>query len=115
MLTMYEQITIKTLHKQGTKKSQIARQLGCHRNTVNNVLERKTVSEKQTRVKSSIFDPYKEKIKELLDKDVTRVRIHEILTEEYGISIAYDSLRKYVKKHLPKPIEAFGVQNTAPG
>jgi transposase len=115
MLTMYEQITIKTLHKQGTKKSQIARQLGCHRNTVNNVLERKTVSEKQTRVKSSIFDPYKEKIEELLDKDVTRVRIHEILTEEYGISIAYDSLRKYVKKHLPKPIEAFGVQNTAPG
>jgi IS30 family transposase len=65
MLTMYKQITIKTLHKQGTKKSQIAHQLGCHRNTVNNVLERKTVSEKQIRVRSSIFDPYKDKIKEL--------------------------------------------------
>ena len=115
MLTMYKQITIQTLHKQGVKKSLIARQLGCHRNTVNNVLERKTVSDKQIRARSSIFDPYKNKIKELLDKEVTRVRIHEILIEEYGISIAYDSLRKYVNKHLPKPVETFGVQQTAPG
>jgi IS30 family transposase len=37
---MYEQITIKTLHKQGIRKSQIARQLGCHRNTINNILDR---------------------------------------------------------------------------
>ena len=112
---MYKQITIKTLHKQGIKKSQIARQLGCHRNTVNNVLERKIVSDKQTRIKASVFDSYTDKIKELLDKKVTRVRIHEILAEEYGIHIAYDSLRKYVAKHFPKLVEAFGVQQTAPG
>src|SRR5881409_455058 len=103
MLTMYEQITIKTLHKQGIRKSQIARQLGCHRNTVNNVLERKTVSEKQTRVRSSLFDPYKDKIKQLHEKDVTRVRMYEILTEEYSLHVSYDTLRKYVKKHFPKP------------
>src|SRR5687767_12749125 len=115
MLTMYEQITIQTLHKQGVKKSKIARQLGCHRNTINNVLERKTVSEKQTRVKSSIFDPYKDKIKELHEKDITRVRIHEILREEYGLHVSYDTLRKYVAKHYPKPIAAFGVQVTEPG
>jgi transposase len=115
MLTMYEQITIKTLHKQGVKKSQIARQLGCHRNTINNILERETLSEKQTRVRSSIVDPYKDKIKELHDKDITRVRIHEILSDEYNLHVSYDTLRKYVRKHFPKPIEAFGVQNTAPG
>jgi transposase len=115
MLTMYKQITIQTLHKQGIKKSQIAHQLGCHRNTVNNVLERKTVSEKQTRVKSSIFDPYKDKVRELHEQKVTRVRIYEILTEEYGLHVSYDTLRKYVTKHFPKPVEAFGVQVTEPG
>jgi hypothetical protein len=112
---MYKQITIQTLHKQGIKKSQIARQLGCHRNTVNNVLERKTVSDTQTRMKSSILDPYKENVRQLHEQNVTRVRIHEILREEYGLHVAYDSLRKYVAKHFPKPVEAFGVQVTEPG
>jgi transposase len=112
---MYKQITIQTLHKQGVRKSQIARQLGCHRNTINNVLERKILSDKQTRVRLSIFDPYKDKIKELHEQDVTRVRIHEILTEEYNLHVSYDTLRKYVRKHFPKPVEAFGVQVTLPG
>src|SRR5688500_7873924 len=115
MLNMYKQITIQTLHKQGIKKSQIARQLGCHRNTINNILERKTLSDTQTRKKASIFDLYKDKIKELHEKDTTGVRIHEILTEEYGLHVAYDTLRKYMAKHLPRPVEAFGVQMTAPG
>lgn len=112
---MYKQITIQTLHKQGVTKASIARQIGCHRNTVNNILERNSVTEKQTREKSSIFDPYREKIEELLKKKVTRVRIHEILTDEHSIHSAYDTLRKYIKKHLPKPVEAFGVQITDPG
>jgi transposase len=112
---MYKQITIQTLHKQGVKKSQIARQLGCHRNTINNVLERKAFSEKQTRVKSSLFDPYKEKIRQLHEQEVSRVRMYEILTEEYSLHVSYDTLRKYVNKHFPKPVEAFGVQQTNPG
>ena len=115
MLTMYEQITIQTLHKQGIKNAQIASQLGCHRNTISNVLGRETIIEKQTRIKASLFDPFKAKIKELLDKDVTRVRIHEILGEEYGTHAAYDTLRKYVKRCFPRPVEAFGVQTTLPG
>ena len=40
MLTMYKQITIKTLHKQGLKQSAIAKQLGCHRHTIANILQR---------------------------------------------------------------------------
>jgi transposase len=75
MLTMYKQITIHTLHKQGVKKSAIARQLGCHRNTVTNILEREHFSESQTRKKQSLFDIYSDKIKELLETEVTRVRI----------------------------------------
>ena len=66
-------------------------------------------------VRASIFDAYKDKIKELHEKDITRVRIHEILTDEYSLHVSYDTLRKYVRKHFPKLIEAFGVQQTAPG
>jgi transposase len=115
MLNMYKQITVQTLHQQGVRNSQIAREIGCHRNTVTNILERKTPIEKQSRKKSSLLDLYKEKIKELHEKDVTRVRIHEILQEEYKLHVSYDTLRKYMAKHLPKPIEAFGVQITEPG
>jgi transcriptional regulator len=51
MLTIYQQITVQTLHKQGIKKSVIARQIGCHRNTVANILSRTALTEKQTRKK----------------------------------------------------------------
>ncbi len=55
MLTMYKQITIKTLHKQGARNADIARQLNCHRNTVSNIIARKELIEKQTRVKDSVY------------------------------------------------------------
>jgi transposase len=73
-------------------------------------VQRKNLSEKQTRVRLSLFDPYKDIIKELHEKDITRVRIYEILSEEYNLHVSYDTLRKYVRKHFPKPVEAFGVQ-----
>jgi hypothetical protein len=66
-------------------------------------------------VRLSLFDPYKDIIKELHEKDITRVRIYEILSEEYNLHVSYDTLRKYVRKHFPKPVEAFGVQQTSPG
>lgn len=115
MLTVYQQITIKTLNDQGEKKTTIARQIGCHRNTVANILQRKSVVEKQTRDKSSVFDNYKDQIKSWLDKKVTRVRIWEILREEYGLSRNYDTLCKYIQKEFPKKKDAYGVQITSPG
>lgn len=79
---MYQQITIKTLHKQGAKKNQIARELGCHRNTVRNVLQREMLIEKQTRVKVSIYTSYRIQIKEWMDKKISRLRIHELLYDQ---------------------------------
>lgn len=114
MLTVYQQITIKTLNNQGEKKTTIARQIGCHRNTVRNILQREDVIEKQTRDKSSIFDPYKNQIKKWLDQKVTRVRIWEILKEEYDLLRNYDTLCKYIQKEFPKRPTAYGVQVTAP-
>lgn len=115
MLTMYQQITIKTLDKQGVKKARIAREMDCHRNTVTNILKKGKFTEKQTRVKPSIFASFDTRIKEYLDKKVANLRIHEILKEEYGVQSTYVNLCKYIQKHFPKPVEAFGVQITTPG
>ena len=115
MLTMYQQITIQTLHKQGEKKSRIARQLGCHRNTVLNIVKRNKVIEKQTRASSSVFDPYKQKISEYLDKKISRLRIFELLGEGYGVMSTYINLCKYIQTKFPKRVEAYGVQVVEPG
>ncbi len=115
MLPMYKQITIQTLHKQGLKQSEISRTIGCHRNTVRNIINSDNPIEKQTRVKSSIFDAYKDTIKQWKDEKVTKFRIHEKLRDEYGVHSSYVNLCIYMNKHLPKPVEAFGVQITEPG
>jgi transposase len=101
MLDIYKQITIKTLHKQGVQPSVIAKQMGCHRNTISNVLHREKIIEKQTRVRSSSLDSYKEQIKGWRDKEITILRIHELLQENYGVQKSYDSLRKYIQKQFP--------------
>lgn len=112
---MYQQITIKTLKKQGKNNSQIAGLMGCHRNTVANVLKRKAVLEKQVRNKPSAFSPHKEKIKEYLNKGLSKLRIWEILKEEYGVEASYSALMKYCRKHLKTAPTAFVVQQTLPG
>lgn len=115
MLTMFKQITIQTLHKQGARTSQIAREIGCHRNTVTNVLHQDKVVEKQTRTKPSYFGQYEVTIKTWLDKKISRRRIYELLQESYPIDKRYDTLCKYIQKHFPKAVEAYGVQSTTSG
>lgn len=115
MLTMYKQITIKTLHKQGLKQATIATQIGCHRHTVANVLNREGFIEKQSRSKGSLFDPYQSQIEEQIEKDISILRQFEILTQNYGVRSAYVNLCKYIQARFPKQKEAFGVQVTAPG
>lgn len=110
MLTMYKQITIQTLAKQGFQKSAIAKQLGCHRHTITNVLKREHVIEKQTRSKGSVFDAYKTQITEWIAKDVSILRQFEMLDENYKVKSTYVNLCKYIQKEFPKPVEAYGVQ-----
>ncbi len=112
---MYQQITVQTLHKQGKSKTEIAKLLSCHRHTVTNVLNRKTPIEKQTRNKSSMLDPYKQQIADWDKEKISRWRIYEKLQEEYKLHISYINVCKYMQKHFPKPVEAFGVQQTNPG
>lgn len=115
MLTMYKQITIKTLRAQGQTQADIAKQLDCHRHTVANVLSRENFIEKQTRVKGSLFDPYQLQIKEWIDKDISILRMFEMLTETHGVKSTYVNLCKYIQARFPKTQEAFGVQVVTPG
>lgn len=115
MLTMYQQITIATLAKQGRKKTEIARELGCHRNTVHNIIRVGYARDGQTRQKLSYFAPYHDQIKEWIGKKVSNLRMYEILTEAYHITRTYDSLCKYIQKEFPNTPEAFGIQVTLPG
>jgi len=115
MVTMYKQITIKTLDKQGLKQSEIAKQLGCHRHTIANVLQRENFIEKQTRAKGWLFDPYQTQIQEWIANDISILRMFEILTETYKVRSTYVNLCKYIQARFPKQQEAFGVQVTAPG
>lgn len=115
MLTMYQQITIKTLNKQGKKNIEIAGELSCHRNTVRNILKRKVVLEKQVRSKPSCFSQYRDRIDAWLKTGITRVRIWEKLKDEYGINRPYITLCKYVERQFGKNTEAFVVQKTSPG
>jgi hypothetical protein len=68
---MYQQITILTLHKQGIKQIDIAKQQGCHRNTVRNIIRREKPIEKLSWQKPSQFDQYHQQIKDLLDQNIT--------------------------------------------
>ena len=79
MLTMYQQITIKTLKKQGKPNKEIAKELSCHRNTVHNILSREKIMEKQIRSKHSYFAQYYDRIKAWLETGITRIRIWEML------------------------------------
>ncbi len=115
MLNMYYQGTIKTLNQQGKKVSEIASMFGCHRHTVENILKRTTLIEKQTRKKSSMLDPYKQTIEQWKNEDISRWRIHEKLQDEYKLHVSYINVCKYMQKHFPKPVEAFGVQHAGPG
>lgn len=115
MLTMYQQITIKTLKSQGKTNKEIAREFNCHRNTVRNIIQREALIEKQTRQKSSYFDQYREKIKELLDKGITKLRIFEILRDEEQIDHSYVTLCTYIRQHFGKKPAAYVVQTSTAG
>ena len=62
-----------------------------------------------------MLDPYKQQIADWDKEKISRWRIYEKLQEEYKLHISYINVCKYMQKHFPKPVEAFGVQQTNPG
>jgi hypothetical protein len=52
-----------------TKIAEIARQLGCHRNMISNIVARAELIEKQTRVKESVMLLLTQKLKSICKSD----------------------------------------------
>lgn len=110
---MYQQITIRTLRRQGKEIGEIARIMNCHRNTVGNILKNEP-HEKQQRERYSSLDTYQQRIKELLDKGLTKLRIWQILKDEDKNVPTYDGLCKYARDRIERKPTSFVVQETLP-
>lgn len=97
MIGVHMCITIQTLWKQGKSKSEISRLTGHDWKTIDKVVkaidEGKLQPEKKKR--PSLLDPYKEKVLEFLEQDLSSVRIHEKL-KDLGCSAAYPTVKGFV-------------------
>ena len=92
-------MTIITLYKQGESQRKIARLVGHDRKTVRRIIKlykEKGIIEPIKKQKESILDGYKELIIELMEKDISGVRIHEELIKE-GLKISYPSVARYLE------------------
>ena len=92
-------MTIITLYKQGESQRKIARLVGHDRKTVRRIIKlykEKGVIEPIRKQKESSLDGYKELIIELMEKDISGVRIHEELIKE-GLKISYPSVARYLE------------------
>jgi IS30 family transposase len=62
----------------------------------------------------SMAAPFRCAIEEKLEQGLTAQRIWQDLTEEYGYSASYESVKRYVRG-LERPKRAVGVYHSAPG
>ena len=87
-------MTIITIYKQGESQRKIAKLVGHDRKTVRRIIKlykEKGVIEPIRKQKESSLDGHKELIIELMEKDISGVRIHEELIKE-GLKISYPSV-----------------------
>ena len=92
-------MTIITLYKQGESQRKIARLVGHDRKTVRriiNLYKEKGVIEPIRKQKELTLDGHKKLIIELMEKDISGVRIHEELIKE-GLKISYPSVARYLE------------------
>ena len=115
MINMNERITIKELLKKWHSKCQIAKIVGCHRNTVSSIAKEKDLKERpKSRKDRHYFDDYKELIKIKIKKGLSIKRIHEDLVRKHGCQKSYDSLQKYIKSRKLKVNRIYQVICTEP-
>jgi transposase len=112
---MYQQITIKTLHTQGKTNQDIARIMDVHRNTVSNIIKRPEVLEHIIRNRPSSFSTYHIQIDNWMNLGYTKLKIWQILKDDYKLTPTYSAFLKYCKSHHKKSPQAFIVQTPPPG
>jgi len=93
-------ISIVTLWKQKKSKREIAKITGHDRKTVKRIIKSYEETGQELPVlnrKQSILNEYKEQIMELIEQNLTAVRIYEKLSEQ-GVSTSYSSIHRYISK-----------------
>lgn len=91
--------TVKTLHSRGYSKRKIAQTLGIHRNTVSRILEQVIQGELEPAIKKKekLLDKYQEQIRTWVEEGKSAVLIHEFLSRQYGLQVAYPTVVKQIR------------------
>lgn len=116
MIKLEDWVMIKHLYKEGVPITRIAKELGLDRKTVAKTINDEESPKYERQSKGSILDPYKDHIKQRIDKyDLTATRmLREI--KERGYSGSYTILRDYIRELKGiKPKPAFVRFETPPG
>lgn len=99
----------------GLSHAQIAEALNLSRNTVARWATAKNFLPRQTAVRTSKLDPYKDYIQRLLEKhEYSAVQLLDRLKEQ-GYQGSYSILKRYVHKVRPAPREAYLTLSFPPG
>ena len=86
---------IRNLKEMGMSNREIARELGVSRNTINRMLKKTRIQEKKKSHSGSKLDPYREKIRSLIDDhNLSAVRILEEI-KKMGYNGGYTILKDY--------------------
>jgi transposase len=115
MLEVAMYTTIKTLWELGHNKSEISRITDHDWKTVDKVIKdiKKGICTPHVKERDSILNPYKEKILNLLEEELSAVRIHEELAAA-GFAGSYSVVKQHVGE-LKKREDIFVRIHTAPG
>ena len=107
---------IRNLKEMGMSNREIARELGVSRNTVNRMLKKTRIQEKKKRHRGPKLDPYREKIRSLIDDhNLSAVRILEEIRKT-GYNGGYTILKDYCNKlQKDRRIQAVYRYETKPG
>ena len=99
MLGVEMYYTVKTLLDRGKNISEISRELGIDRKTVRKIRDKVKEGVFPPKFsRSSILEPYKEKITEYLSEGLSGVLIHQKLVSEAELSVSYSCVKKYLRK-----------------
>lgn len=107
MIKIEEWVMIKHLHKEGVPIARIAKELGIDRKTVAKTIDDDQLPKYERQSKGSILDPYKDYVKQRIDKyDLTATRVLREI-KGHGYPGSYTILRDYIKQlkgDKPKPV-----------
>lgn len=116
MIRLEEWAMIKHMHRQGVPKARIARELGLDTKTVRKAIDADESPKGKRQSMGFILDPYKDYIKQRLDRyDLTATRLLREV-QERGFTGSYTVVKRFVREVKgAKPKPAFVRFETDPG